>query len=85
MSYLLFNVGCIECGVSSKIVGVFEVKEEAEKLAESLDHSHGWRDGGQNSFEVYEIPPVGVIDPEYRSSIDMEPVAPMLDLKREEA
>jgi hypothetical protein len=64
--YLLFNVGCIECGVSSKVVGVFDAKEEAEKHAERLDDTHGWREGGQNSFKVFPLPDeVNKLDPEY--------------------
>jgi len=78
MSYLLFNIGCIECGVSSKIVGVFDDKSDAEALAEKLDHSHGWREGGQNSFEVFEMPAANVIDIEYRDVIDAEPVRPLI-------
>lgn len=63
--WLLFNIGCLECGVSSKIVGIFKSKKEANNLAETLSESHGWRGGGQNSFEVFELPKAGVIDSEY--------------------
>lgn len=68
-TYLLFNIGCIECGVSSNVVGVYESKEDAERFAETLRDTHGWREGGQNQFEVFELPKVGEIDPEY-----LEPV-----------
>lgn len=54
--FLLFNIGCIECGVSSAVVGVFEAREEAEQIAERLRHTHSWREGGQNGFEVFELP-----------------------------
>lgn len=33
--YIVFNIGCIECGVSSAIVGIFKKKECAEKVAEA--------------------------------------------------
>lgn len=65
MAFLLFNIGCIECGVSSKVVGVFECREMAEETASRLDKSHSWREGGQNCFDVFELPETGVIDPEY--------------------
>jgi hypothetical protein len=56
MSYLLFNIGCIECGVSSGVVGVFTDKIKADKLASICDEHHHWREGGQNSYEVFELP-----------------------------
>ncbi len=63
--YILVNIGCIECGVSSNIVGLFTSKIQAEGLAESLSHTHNWREGGQNSFEIFELPQPDVINPEY--------------------
>ena len=54
--YILVNIGCIECGVSSNIVGVFDNEEKANKLAEEYDTKFSWREGGQNSFKVFEIP-----------------------------
>ena len=67
MSYLLFNIGCIECGVSSNIVGVYESESEAVTFANELNASGNftWREGGQNSYEVFEIPTMGKINPEY--------------------
>lgn len=67
--FLLFNIGCIECGVSSNIVGVFANKESAESLAQKLSESHSWRKGGQNSFEVFELPEPGVINKEYSETL----------------
>lgn len=65
MSYIVVNIGCIECGVSSKVVGVFAKKERADAVAEKCDSLHNWRQGGQNNFEVFEIPEAEKIDPEY--------------------
>jgi len=64
--YLLFNIGCIECGVSSAVVGVFSCRADAEARADRLQDCHGWRGGGQNSFEVFELPDeMDVQAPEY--------------------
>jgi len=63
--WLVINIGCIECHVSSNIVGLIADKVEADALAKRLSESHGWREGGQNEFEVFPLPEVGVIAPEY--------------------
>lgn len=66
--YLVMNIGCIECGVSSNVVGIFEDKNKAVALAEEFDSKFSWRQGGQNSFEVFELPGVGVINDEYKDN-----------------
>ena len=63
--YIVVNIGCIECGVSSKIVGVFTNKQKAESVASACDDKYSWREGGQNAFEVFELPEFETIDPEY--------------------
>ena len=46
--WLVFNVGCIECGVSSNVVAVYPTEQEANAVAEKLNEVHAWREGGQN-------------------------------------
>lgn len=63
--WILVNIGCIECGVSSDIVGVFTDKARADALANELLSTHGWREGGQNDFIVFEMPKLDTINDEY--------------------
>lgn len=63
--FILVNIGCIECGVSSNIVGVFDDLEKAEKVQDTVGSKYGWREGGQNDFEIFEMPEINVIHPEY--------------------
>jgi hypothetical protein len=63
--WIVVNIGCIECGVSSNIVGVFSDEAEANAIAERLGDAYSWREGGQNSFEVFPMPPVNVVAEEY--------------------
>ena len=63
--WLVFNVGCIECGVSSNVVGVFVRKYKADEIAKTLNEKHAWREGGQNSYEVFELNRAGDIAEEY--------------------
>lgn len=41
--WLVFNVGCIECGVSSNVVAVYPTEHEANAVAEKLNEVHAWR------------------------------------------
>ena len=53
--FLVMNIGCIECGVSSGVVGLFATQVEADKAAEKCQEHLHWREGGQNSFEVFDL------------------------------
>lgn len=64
--WIVVNIGCIECGVSSEIVGVFSSEDRANKIAHELEDSHEWREGGQNEFEVFPMPEIDVVAEEYR-------------------
>ncbi len=64
--WIVVNIGCIECGVSSNIVGVFTDKEEAERIADECAEKFDWREGGQNAFEVFEMPKVNTVCLEYQ-------------------
>ena len=65
MSWILVNIGCIECGVSTQIVGVFSDEARANALRDELAKSHGWRESGQNSFEVFPMPVLNAVNAEY--------------------
>lgn len=68
MPHLVVNVGCIECGVSSGIVGLFSSKERADEIADGLYKTHDWRQGGQNNYEVFLLPVIDIINPDYISN-----------------
>jgi len=58
--YLAFDIGCIECGEDSAVIGVFKTRDEADKAAIEYVTSDGlgwgrpeW--GGQHRQEVFEI------------------------------
>ena len=53
--WLVFNVGCIECGVSSNVVGTYDTEQEANAVAGKCLNLFHWRDGGQNEFEVFDL------------------------------
>lgn len=53
--WLVFDVGCIECGVSSNVVAIYPTEQEANAVAEKLNNTYEWREGGQNSYEVFKL------------------------------
>lgn len=65
--FILVNIGCIECGVSTNIVGVFDSAERAHELCALFDKKYGWREGGQNIFQVFPMPDLNVINSEYEA------------------
>lgn len=65
MKYIVVNIGCIECGVSSNIVGIFDSKCKAESIVSQCTEEYSWREGGQNEFEIFEMPELNVINAEY--------------------
>lgn len=53
--YLVFDVGCIECGESSGVVGIYATKDEAETecVAARERQSADWH--GQHNFLVIDL------------------------------
>lgn len=64
--WLVFNVGCIECGVSSNVVAVYPTEHEANEVAKKLNEVHAWREDGQNSYEVFELNKAYEVSDEYK-------------------
>ena len=55
MKYVVVDIGCIECGEQSGVLGIFTNEEEAEKVAKKYKEiqSNNWC--GQHSFEIFEV------------------------------
>ena len=74
--WVVVNIGCIECGCESGVVLVTEDLSRANTEASRLNGSRtfNWRGGGQNSYEVFELPVKEELNPEYASSTPGEPI-----------
>jgi len=54
MKYLVYQVGCIECGVSSYPIKVTQTLEEAEDVAEI--HPSTWEsEGGEGYVTIIDL------------------------------
>ena len=52
--YMVVQIGCIECGVSSYPIGIYDTLEEAKKVSEA--HPSTWdSEGGQGYTEIWFI------------------------------
>ena len=53
--YLVFDIGCIECGEESGVVGVFGTKDEADHAANVAEIVQEATWSGQHYFMVYDL------------------------------
>ena len=52
--YMVVQIGCIECGVSSYPIGIYDTLEEARKVKEV--HPSTWEnEGGDGYVEIWAI------------------------------
>ena len=59
--YVVVRVGCIECGVSSDVIGVFATREEAEEVCDAQPCT--WDAEGGDGYHFVAERTVGVIHP----------------------
>lgn len=62
MYYVALDIGCIECGEDSNVLGIFKNKKHAEEVIK--DHENRQKENwhGQHYFDIVEIEE---IDKEY--------------------
>ncbi len=53
--WLAFDVGCIECGEESNVIGLFDSEEEAQAACEIAREKQKADWHGQHSFEVFDL------------------------------
>ena len=54
MKYLVLQIGCIECGVSSYPIKTFENLEDAKKCRD--EHPSTWdSEGGDGRIAIYDL------------------------------
>lgn len=65
--YVVIDVGCHECGVSSEVIGAYwdQSAATAARLKRRAETGQ-WRDGGQSIPEVFEVEVPAVTGEEWR-------------------
>ena len=55
MRYLAFDIGCIECGEPSGVIGIYDTEEEAIDAAELAREKQSANWEGQHGFRVFDL------------------------------
>ena len=53
--WLAFDIGCIECGEASAVIGTFDTEAEANTAADAAEEAQRANWWGQHYFEVYDL------------------------------
>lgn len=64
--YVAVDIGCIECGETSAVLGIFESEVDANEACDEHSKRQEEHWGGQHYFEVFGVPRISkVIRQEY--------------------
>lgn len=55
MKYVVVDIGCIECGEPSSVLGIFTDKEKAIEISKKCEEYQEKNWIGQHYFEIYEV------------------------------
>lgn len=53
--WLAFDIGCIECGEGSSVIGVYKTEEAADAACDKEEERQKANWGGEHRMESYEI------------------------------
>ena len=56
--FLVFDIGCIECGESSAVVGIYATQPEAQAalVSRAGNEDGGYFSSGQHEVGIFELP-----------------------------
>ena len=73
MKYVAVDIGCIECGEESSVLGIFDDMNEATDILKKCGEYQQKHWCGQHSFEIFEIKEENkLIDNYYAKAIEGE-------------
>lgn len=71
--YVAVDIGCIECGEKSNVIGIFTSEEQAQKICSEYEKRQRKHWSGDHYFEVFSIS--GIDEPvpiEYTGGFDLD-------------
>lgn len=67
--WIVIDIGCLHCGASSEIVGLFSEEQKAIEIATECNQKYNWQ-GEKHAFMVRPLPEPDVINPVWQEDID---------------
>lgn len=61
--YVAVDIGCIECGEDSAVLGVFTSEAEANDVLDDHEHRQSKNWTGQHHFRLFEIDAIDTVYP----------------------
>jgi len=55
--YVVVDIGCIECGEPTEVIGLYETYETAEEARIARAPQGTYFDGGQHAVQTFEVKP----------------------------
>lgn len=55
MKYVLVDIGCIECGEPSSVLGIYTDLTKAKEILKKCEEYQNEHWHGQHSFEIFEV------------------------------
>lgn len=52
--FVVMEIGCIECGVPSNLIGIFQDELQAIEARDQCAEKMHWRYGGENDFLIFK-------------------------------
>ena len=59
MFYVAVDVGCLECGEESAVLGIFENEQHAQTACDWAEKKQTENWGGEHRFEVFSVETLG--------------------------
>lgn len=53
--YVVMEIGCLECGVPSSLIGIFQNASDAIRVRNECKVTMNWRYGGDNAFKIFKL------------------------------
>ena len=67
--WLVMDIGCIECGATSEVVGLFKSAMEAETMADVLNKHYSFHDHCQHNYKVFDLKNINGLQEPYTTMI----------------
>ena len=62
MYYVAVDIGCLECGEGSNVLGIFTTEKKADEVCENHAVRQGLKWHGQHSFKTFCVKQIDIVE-----------------------